>query len=105
MAVGFSLALAAVNLLWLLTSWHSGPVYALVFYALAAYLCGRRDDFRAAFIIGFAGLVIHTCELVLQGLGGLTLQEESLFFANLVLPTLLMFFSLRAYRQHKKRTE
>ncbi len=103
--VSLALALTTLNGLWLIVSVRSGPLYALAFYALAAFLCGRKNDFRAGFIIGLAGLLIHVCELFFHSLEGLTLPEGGLFLANLILPVPLMYFSLKAHRQRKNQAE
>lgn len=97
--VGISLVLAAVNALWLGSSVHRGPLVGLVCYSLCAFLCGRRDDFRAGLIIGIAGFTIHVVELVLEGVAGLRVSEVGFLFANLLLPIPLIYFSLKARRQ------
>ena len=97
--VGISLALTAVNALWVVFSPFSGPLLALIFYAVLTFLCWRKNDFRAGVIIGILGLAIHTFEWVFKGIEGLNVFETVFFFANLLLPVPLIYFSIKAYRQ------
>lgn len=96
------IALVIANAIWVATSGHSGPVIALIFYALVAFLCWRRGHFQAGIIAGVVGLGIHAYELISWGLAGLRTLDVGLLFINLILPVPLIYFSYRAYREIEK---
>lgn len=96
------IALVIANATWVATSGHSGPVIALIFYALVAFLCWRRDHFQAGIIAGVVGLGIHAYELISWGVAGLRTLDLGLLFINLILPIPLIYFSYKAYREIEK---
>lgn len=100
--LGILIALVITNAIWVATSGHSGPVIALILYALVAFLCWRRDHFQAGIIAGVVGLGIHTYELISWGLTGLRTLDVGLLFINLILPVPLIYFSYKAYREIEK---
>lgn len=96
------IALVIANATWVATSDHSGPLIALSFYAVVAFLCWRRSHFQAGIIAGIAGVSIHAYELISWGLAELRALEVALLFVNLILPIPLIYFSYRAHREIEK---
>jgi len=98
------IALVIANATWVATSGHSGPVIALIFYALVAFLCWQRNHFQAGIIAGIVGLGIHAYELISWGLAELRALDSGLLFINLILPIPLIYFSYKAYREIQRVT-
>jgi hypothetical protein len=99
------IALVITNATWGATSGHSGPLIALSFYAVVAFLCWRWSHFQAGIIAGVAGVGIHAYELISWGLAELRALEVALLFVNLILPIPLIYFSYKAYREIGKMKE
>jgi hypothetical protein len=91
--------LVVINTVWAVTRKHSGPVIASLCYAVVALLCWRKSHFQAGVIVGFCGSVIHIIELVFQGVGSLGAMYQGIFYANIVFPILLIYFSYKAHRE------
>jgi hypothetical protein len=104
-SLGILIALVITNATWGATSGHSGPLIALSFYAVVAFLCWRWSHFQAGIIAGVAGVSIHAYELISWGLAELRALEVALLFVNLILPILLIYFSYKAYREIGKMKE
>ena len=100
--IGILVVLVGISAVWAVTLEHSGPVIALLCYAVVAFLCWRRGHFQAGIIGGFFGLGIHVFELVFQGVGRLGKIDLVFFYANIVLPIPLMYFSYKAHREVKR---
>lgn len=77
--------LALVDVLWAVESGRVSPLVASAAFAIVAVLVGTRDEFRAGLIVGVAGVVVHTFELIFHGLLGVAAIEAVLFTANLCL--------------------
>jgi len=99
MTIGILVVLVGVNAVWAVTMELSGPVIALLFYAFVTFLCWRRSHFQAGIISGILGLGIHVYELIFQDLGRLDGFDLGLFYANIVLPIPLTYFSYQAHRE------
>jgi len=91
------------NAVWVTISKYSGPLIALIFYAIIAFLCWKRRHFHAGIIGGIVGFGIHTYELIFQGLEELSGVILVLFFVNLILPILLIYFSYRVCHELKQK--
>lgn len=98
-AISILIVLVIVNATWMIICKYPGPLMALIFYVFVAFLFWRKNDFRAGIIMGIIGLIIHVCELLLQGIADLGRLELVFFFANLLLPIPLIYFSYRAYKE------
>ena len=103
MTIGILVALVITNAVWLATSEYSSPLFALIIYAVIAFLCWRRSHFQAGIIVGIIGLGVHIYELLSQGIIELRGFELGLFFINLTFPIPLIYFSYRAYQEIKRR--
>jgi len=101
MTIGILTVLVITNASWFAISKHSGSFVGLIFYAFIAFICWRRKRFQAGIIGGIIGLVIHIYELLFQGLSGFTKFESGLFFINLILPILLIYFSYKSYKKFR----
>jgi hypothetical protein len=77
--------LALVDVLWAIESGRVSPLVASAAFAVVAVLVGARNEFRAGFIVGIAGVVVHVFELIFHGLLGVAAVEAVLFIANLCL--------------------
>jgi hypothetical protein len=97
--IGILVLLGITNAVWVATSERKGPLIALVFYTFITLLCWRRSHFRAGIIGGIFGFGIHVYELISLGIGELDGVEPGFFFANLLLPILLTYFSYKAYQE------
>ena len=97
--IGILIVLAGINVVWAVSAEYSGPFIALFFYAFVTFLCWRRNHFQAGIIGGIFGLCIHVYELIFQDMGKLGGIELGLFYANIVLPIPLMYFSYKAFRE------
>ncbi len=99
LGIGILVVLVGTNAIWIVTSKRSGTLVALIFYMFITLLVWRKDDFRAGIISGIFGAGIHFYELIFQGLGKLDGVEASFFFANLILPIMLAYFSYKARKE------
>ena len=97
--IGILVVLAGINAVWGVTLEHSGPVIALLCYALVAFLCWRRGHFQAGIIGGVFGLGIHVYELIFQDIGRQRGIDLGFFCANIILPIPLAYFSYKAHRE------
>jgi hypothetical protein len=77
--------LAAVDVLWAIESGRVSPLFAAAAFAVVALLVGTRNEFRAGLIVGVAGVLVHTFELIFHGLLGVAAVEAVLFTVNLCL--------------------
>jgi len=103
--IGILIVLVAINAVWTITIKHSGSVIALFCYGFVAFLCWRRSHFQAGIIVGILGLGIHIYELIFHNtekMGGIDLIS---FFANIVLPIPLIYFSLKAHQKISQRNK
>lgn len=94
--------LVALDFLWGFEREFSGPFVAALFYASVLLLCWRKRHFQAAVVAGLFGLGIHLYELAIRGLQGLEGVERGVFFANVALPVLLVWFGTRAVKEVKQ---
>jgi hypothetical protein len=95
------LILILANIMLLVRSSFRGSFIALIIYMFVTYLWWRKDDFRAIIIVGIVGFMVHLIELILLGISILNSFEVLMFFINLILPLLLLYFGYRAYRNNK----
>lgn len=103
--IALLLALAAVNAVWLIVSWHGGAFIALGFYSVISILCLRRQHFQAGVITGIIGFGIHILELFILGTSELTVLDQVFFYANLILPLPLTITSYLASRKGSDEDE
>jgi len=101
--IGILIALVGINIIWAITLEHSGPVIALLFYVFITFLCWRRRHFQAGIIGGVFGLGIHVYELIFQSLERIVGMEMYLFYANIVIPIPLIYFSYKAHRETNRQ--
>jgi hypothetical protein len=87
------LGLTLVDVLWALVSGRFSPLAAAAAFGVVAGLVGMRDDFRAGLIVGVAGVAVHIFELIFHGRLGVSIQEASLFAANLCLSVIVVWCS------------
>ena len=85
--------LALVDVVWAIGSGRVSPLVASAAFAVVAVLVGARNEFRAGFIVGVAGVVVHVFELIFHGLLGVAAVEAVLFSANLCLSLVAAVFS------------
>ena len=95
--IGILIVLVGINAKWAVRGEYSGPLFALFFYAVITFLCWWRDHFQAGIIGGVFGLGIHAYELIFQDMGRLDGIALAFFYANIVLPIFLMYFSYIAH--------
>ena len=97
--IGILIALTGINAILAASIEQPGPFIATISYAIITYLCWGKNHFQAGFIGGICGLGIHVYELIFQDLGLLRGIDLGLFYANIVLPIPLMYFSHMAQRE------
>ncbi|MFC1484148.1 hypothetical protein ACFL6Q_03770 [Candidatus Neomarinimicrobiota bacterium] len=97
--VGLLLALAVINVAWLVLSSTGDPSTFALLYALAAWVVGQKHYFFAAMAMAVVGLLLHSYEWAAHRITLDTIVDQLFFFANLLLPLPLLFFSIRAARR------
>lgn len=90
--------LISVNTFWFTHQIQFGPLIGLVFYAVVALLIWRNDNFSSGTIAGIVGFTVHLIELFFFDMSTQDLIIIGFYLANLVLPLILLNFSLKAYR-------
>jgi len=79
------IGLASIDVLWAIESGRASPLVASAAFAVVAVLVASRNEFRAGFIVGIAGVAVHVFELIFHGRHGMAAMEALLFTANLCL--------------------
>jgi hypothetical protein len=97
--IAFLLFIAGINAIWLIIDGHGGPLFALLFYSVATFLCLRSRHFGAGLIAGILGFGIHAYELISKGTLELMRIDQVFFYANLILSVPLTFTSYLASRK------
>ena len=95
------LILIITNSVWLFISEFSGPLIALIFYAIITYLCIYKKHFQAGIIAGIMGFSIHIFKLIFHNDANLSGIEYVFFLINLFFPVALVYFSYRANKEVK----
>lgn len=97
--IGLLLALALLNVAWLVLSSTGDPSTFALLYALAAWIVGRKNYFFAAMAMAIVGLLLHAYEWAIGRILLDTLIDQLFFFANLLLPLPLLILSVRTARR------
>jgi len=90
------LIVIVTNAVLLFVSKFSGPLIALVWYAITAYLCVYKNHFQAGIIAGIAGFSIHILEFTVHHRINFSVIENVLLSINVILPAALVYFSWKA---------
>ena len=93
--------LVVINAIWFFFQNFSGPIFALIAYAIIAFLFLVKKEFMAGIIAGTGGLFVHIYELIFLGLAGLTDIGVVFLLANIFFPIPLIVFSFKAYQELK----
>ena len=97
--IGLLLALAVINVAWLvLSSTGDSSTFALL-YALAAWVVGRINYFFAAMAMAIVGMLIHAYEWAINRITLDAFVDQLFFFTNLLLPLPLLILSVCTARQ------
>jgi hypothetical protein len=99
--VGLLLVLALINVAWLVLSSTGDPSTFALLYALAAWVAGQKNYFFAAMAMAVVGLLLHPYEWAAHRITLDTAVDQLFFFANLLLPLPLLFFSIKAAREKR----
>lgn len=91
------LVLVVANILWVAVQNRPTPLVGAVVYAIIAFQVLRRDDYRAAFLVGVVGAGLHLFEF-LRGWSKPALFETCLVAVNIVLPVFIACVGFRAWR-------
>jgi len=97
LAIGL-LVLVGANILWAVILGRPAPLVGAAVYAVVAFQVVRRDEYRAAFFVGVAGAALHLFEFFRDG-GRSALLDTCLVAVNVVLPVLVAFVGLTAWRR------
>jgi steroid 5-alpha reductase family enzyme len=97
--IGLLLALAVINVAWLVLSSTGDPSTFALLYALAAWVVGQKEYFFAAMAMALVGLLLHTYEWAINRITLNAFIDQLFFSANLLLPLPLLFFSIRTTRR------
>ena len=91
--------LALVDVVWAIESGRLSPLVASAAFAVVAVLVGTRNEFRAGFVVGGAGVLVHVFELIFHGLLGVAAVEAVLFTVNLCLSLVATVLSWTLWRR------
>jgi hypothetical protein len=86
--------LALSNLIFFIVSSHSGPIVGFVAAAAASIHWWRKRDSIFIIVIAIIWIFFHVYELIAVGAS----SQPVLFYLNLLLPILLLYFGLRMKR-------
>ena len=92
--------LALSNLVFFIVSSHLGPIVGFIVATAAAIHWWRKRDNMLIIVIAIIWIFFHIYELVVMGASSLPV----LFYLNLLLPILLLYFGLREKRQERSRS-
>ena len=87
--------LALSNLIFLLVSSYPGPIVGCVVATVAAIVWWRKRDCVLIVVVAIIWIIFHIYELMTIGPS----SQPVLFFMNLLLPVLLLFFGLKEKRK------
>jgi hypothetical protein len=87
--------LALSNLVFFVVSSHSGPIVGFIVATAAAIHWWKKRESMLIIVIAIIWIFFHIYELVVMGVSSLPV----LFYLNLLLPILLLYFGLKEKRQ------
>ncbi len=86
--------LALINLVFFVVSSYSGPIVGFIVATATAFHWWRKKDSMLIVVVAIIWIFLHIYELVTMGVG----SQPVLFYLNVLLPILLLFFGLKEKR-------
>ena len=96
LAIGL-LVLVAANILWAGILRSPVPLVGAAVYAVVGFQVLRRDEYRAAFIVGVAGAALHLFEFFREGARSAPF-DRCFVTLNVAVPLLVALVGLKAWR-------